>query len=333
MIQYPWLSIIYNQILQSYYLNRGHHALIVYSKEDYGETMLIYNIAQWLICENRHDMKYCNICHNCNLIRIGYHPDFYQLDIEPNMQSIGIEIIRSCLDALYKSSHCSKSKIVFIKYTEYLTHQAANILLKTVEEPPDNTFFFLRTRNEMKIPVTLTSRCVKWVINPPTESQGLIWLMQKQKNIDILSAQTALRLSYGSPLKADSMFRLNFWQHRMELCKIIEEVIISGNFLKLLPCLSKTRQYDNQSIYWLITILIDALKWQQKVHKNFLINLDQLNLISDIAIRWSMLSLTDQVDQWLIVLRYFQKLKNINQELLLVYRLLNWKTSVIENSF
>lgn len=333
MKQYPWFDTIYNKILQSYYLNKGHHALIFYSKQDYGESILINEIIQWLMCVNRDVMTYCNICHNCCLINAGCHPDYYQLDIDNNIRSIGVDTVRNCIDNLHISAKCSTAKIVFIKYAEYLTHQAANVLLKIIEEPPINTYFFLRTRNDVKIPITLSSRCIKWTILPPIESQGLIWLMNEQKTIDILSAQTALRLSFGSPIEAKLMFQFNFWQYRVQLCKIIKNVITNGNFLELLPFLSNIKQYNNKPLFWLITILMDSLKWQQKINKKFLINLDQLNLISNIATLWNDVSLNNQASQWLILFHCFQKSHNINHEILLIYRLLNWQQGMVETVF
>lgn len=333
MIKYPWLNTTYNKILQSYYANRGHHAIILYAIQNYGENELINNIVQWLMCVNPYKMEYCNICHNCSFMRTGYHPDYYQLGVDNNSQSIGVDEIRSCINDLHTTAKCSKVKVVFIKNAEYLTHQAANVLLKTIEEPPLNTYFFLKTRNDVKIPITLSSRCIKWMILPPLESQGLLWLMKKQKKIDKLSAQTALRLSCGSPIEANVMFQLNFWQYRIELCKIIKNVIINNNFLELLPSLLKIHQYQNRPVYWLITILVDSLKWKQKVHTNFLTNLDQLNLIVNISDKWTYLSLKNQVNQWLVLFYYLQKLKNVNYELLLTYRLLNWKLNIVETYF
>lgn len=331
MVHYPWLKTIYNKILMSYYLNKGHHALILSSKQNYGEDILIYKIAQWLMCNNRLEMQFCGVCDNCILMSTKNHPDYYQLNINNDIQSIGVDTIRTCTNALYVSPKCSFVKIVFIKNLENLTYQASSILLKTIEEPPVNTYFFLSTNNDMIIPLTLSSRCIKWTLLPPIEEQGLIWLMQKQKEIDFLSAQTALRLSNGSPIEAEYMFQSNSWKDRIKLCQIIQDIIMNKNFLTLLPLLLiNTKEYNDKVLYWLITILMDSLKWQHKIHKKFLINSDQLNLISSIAIRWNMLSLNQQVNQWLILSNYFKKFNNVNYNLLLMYRLLNWKLGIVE---
>lgn len=332
MIQYPWLQTTYNKILKSYRLNRGHHAIILYSQQNYGEDILIDNLSKWLMCLHPCQNYYCSDCKNCFLMQKKCHPDYYQLQINQNdvQKTIGVDIIRNCINSLYKSAQFGKIKIVFIKKIEHLTVQAINVLLKTIEEPPKNTYFFLSTRNNINIPITLLSRCTKWVISSPIEEQGLIWLMKKQKKIDTVSAKTALRLSNGSPIEANSMFETDFWDHRIKLCNFIEKIIINKNFLELLPIFLNTKKYNNQPIFWLITLLIDVLKCQHKINKKFFVNLDRSDLIFNIATQWNIQSVNNQAKQWIKLFSIFQKIKKINYELILTFRLLNWKLDVIE---
>ncbi|WP_159715392.1 DNA polymerase III subunit delta' C-terminal domain-containing protein [Blochmannia endosymbiont of Camponotus nipponensis] len=329
---YPWLDITYNQILNSYRKNRGHHALLLNGKRDNGEDTLIDAIVRWLICAYPKDIRHCNICYNCKLMNVGHYPDYYQIKPENNTQSIGIDTIRTCIDAISKHSYQNKLKIICIKYVEYLTDQASSALLKTLDEPPINTYFFFKTRDHMRIPLTLLSRCIRWSIIPPKESLGLQWLMQQQKKINnILLGQCALRLCDGAPIEAEAMFRLGLWKKRLELCKSINYAITNGDFLKLVPLLNACNK--NIFLYWFITVLMDALKWKQGIKKRFIINLDQMELITVITEQRSLLSLSSQLQQWLVLLRYFQEFTNVDRELLLTYRLLNWKQDIVESCF
>lgn len=325
---YPWLDIIYCQILGSYRKNKGHHALLFYNKWDNGEDVLINSIIRWLVCSHPHRTKYCGICYNCRLMKIGHHPDYYQINSENKIQSIGIDTIRICIDLIYNHIRQSKVKIIYIKYIEYLTDQAVNAFLKILEEPPSNTYFFLKSKNYNKISLTLLSRCIRWSITPPTEEIGVEWLMQQGVS-DVLLATCALRLCDGAPIAARSMLNLGLWKRRLVLCKNLYDSIISGDFLKILPLLNTDIKLI--SLYWLITLITDALKWKQKVEKKFIINLDQIELIVIISDRWSTFSLGKQLQQWLIILCYFQEFTNINCRLLLTYRLLNWKYNIIED--
>ncbi|WP_331828177.1 DNA polymerase III subunit delta' C-terminal domain-containing protein [Candidatus Blochmannia sp. SNP] len=329
---YPWLNIVYSKILSSYRKNRGHHALLLNAKWDNGEDTLIYAISRWLSCSNPLEIRHCNMCHNCKLMNIGHHPDYYQINPENNTQTIGVDIMRACINSVYHHAYQSKVKIIFIKYVEYLTDQSINVLLKILDEPPINTYFFFKTRDYMRIPSTFLSRCMKWSIIPPKESLGLQWLMKQQEGInDILLAQCALRLCNGAPIEAEAMFKLGMWTHRLELCKSIYYTIINKDFLKLVPFLNTCR--NNTYLYWFITVLADALKWKQGINQRFIINLDQIELITIIADYWSVSSLSRQLQQWLALLCYFQKFTNIDRELLLTYRLLNWQQDIVESCF
>lgn len=325
---YSWLDVIFYEILSSYRKNRGHHALLFYNIWDNGENILINAIIRWLICSHPNGMKYCNMCCDCQLMQAGYHPDYYQLDLKNGDFTIGVDVIRNCINLIYNHLRKSKVKIIFIKYVEYLTDQAINALLKVLEEPPSNTYFFFKSREYDKISATLLSRCVRFSIIPPKEEIGLSWL--KQQGVSNVSlAVCALRLCNGAPIAALDMLKLNSWQKRLVLCKNLYDAIVYGNFLKILSSLDT---YDKKiSLYWLITFIVDALKWHKKVEKKFLINLDQMELIVVIANRWNMFSLGRQLQQWLIILRYVQEFTNINYKLVLTYRLLNWKYGVIEH--
>lgn len=327
---YPWLDYIYFKILSSYKKNIGHHALLLHNKWDHGEDVLIFAITRWLMCAHPDAVKCCNVCYNCQLMNAGNHPDYYQIDVvDDNVQTVGIDVIRSCISMLYTHAHQNKAKVLFIKNVESLTHHAVNALLKLLEEPPINTYFFLKTREYDRVLNTLLSRCMQWSIMPPEEKIGLRWLMNNKGIDDVVLATCALRLCNGAPIEAENMFKSNFWAKRLILCDNLYHAILRNNFLKILPSLNV--RYKTVSIYWLITLITDSIKWQHKVEKRFLINLDQLKLIIMIANRWSMFSLHKQLQQWLIVLRYCKKFNNINYKLLLIYRLLNWQYNVIEH--
>lgn len=326
---YPWLDNTYNQILNAYRKDKGHHALLLNSKRNNGENTLIYFIVRWLICSHPNMNRHCNVCYDCRLMNVRHHPDYYEINSENNTQTIGVDIVRACVNSVYKHASQSKVKIIYIKHVEYLTDQAVNALLKILDDPPTNTYFFLKTRDCMSISLTLLSRCMRWSIISPKESIGLQWLMQNREGInDILLAQCALRLCDGSPIEAEDMFRLGLWKQRLELCACINYVITNGDFLKLVPFLNTCK--SNVYFYWFITVLVDALKWKQGVKKRYLINLDQVELITVITDNWGILSLSRQLQQWLVLLRYFQERINIDRELLLTYRLLNWQQDIVE---
>ncbi|WWP02167.1 MAG: hypothetical protein V6017_00185 [Candidatus Dasytiphilus stammeri] len=140
---YPWLNDIYFKLIQQYQINRGHHALLIYTNYGLRVDVLIWKISCWLMCSaSSKELFNCGYCTNCKLMQTFNHPNWYKIDIEPEKKTIGIEIIRHVCDKLYHKANISKAKIIWITQTNKLTEAAINTLLKILEEPPNNTFFF-----------------------------------------------------------------------------------------------------------------------------------------------------------------------------------------------
>ncbi|ADV33796.1 DNA polymerase III subunit delta [Candidatus Blochmanniella vafra str. BVAF] len=329
---YPWLKTIYYRILHSYCINKGHHAMLFSSKWDNGEDRLIEFLARWLICENPINMEYCDVCHHCYLMNIEQYPNYYQLCLQNHAPTINTDLIKICINSIYEHTIYNKVRVVFIKYIEYLNAESVNLLLKIIEEPPINTYFFLKTREYMYIPATIRSRCMRWFILSPPEHIGLKWIKTQEEggNNDNVSIRTALRLNYGSPILAKFMLKSSdMWNYRLGLYDILKNVCKNKSYLQLLSLLN-SKKYMNVSVCWLITVLLDALKYKQGIQEDFFINLDQLKLIYIVSMQWSVFALHEQLKQWLILFHYFQKFDSINHELLLTCRLLHWEQNLVE---
>lgn len=317
---YPWLNEPYRQILAAYQQGQGHPVLLLHSQEGNGELSLIYALSRWLICRHPNEITNCGICHSCQLVKAGNHPDYYQPKPDKEQQSLGVENIYTLIDNLYRRARQGGVKIVWLAQSEQLTTQAANALLKILEEPPIQTYFLMGCQEPSRLLPTLRSRCFYWRLPSPTETLGLCWL--QQMGTDSLSATVALRLSGGAPLAAQALLLPMRWQKRLTLCKTMAQAIASNDLLLLLPSLNRNK--DDAPLCWLLSLLIDALKWLQG-GKDFLVNADQTKLINALSKRWPIMVLHYQLQQWLTCRRQFQEIGGINQELLLTHYLLNWE--------
>ncbi|SBT82082.1 DNA polymerase III subunit delta' [secondary endosymbiont of Trabutina mannipara] len=323
---YPWLNRPYRQILNCYQQNSGHHALLLHSQQGNGELSLCYAIIRWLMCQQHNGIKSCGICHSCQLMKSGNHPDFYQLEIETDSKILGVNSIRTIIDRVYERARQGGVKIVWLPQSDYLTVQAATALLKTIEEPPEDTYFLLGCQKRLRLLPTLRSRCLYWSLLAPEESIGILWLKQ-YGYYDLLSARTALRLCSGAVPAAEVLLQPKRWQERLNLCDALQNAYTNSDFLALLPSLNKD---DNGPLYWLLSFLSDALKWQQGAQE-FLVNSDRTLLVDSIAARWPAIVLHSQWQQWLYCLRQLQEINVTNSELLLTHYLLNWEHGIVEN--
>jgi DNA polymerase III delta prime subunit len=138
-------------------LARGRllHAVIVTGN---GAESLCERAAQVALCEGESENKPCMRCKGCDLFSANAHPDLLRLAPEPKKKSIGVDPVRDLLDALSTVPAREKNRAVIIP-AEKLTDEAQTALLKTLEEPPQGTAFFLFGNDNALLP-TIRSRCL-----------------------------------------------------------------------------------------------------------------------------------------------------------------------------
>ena len=91
------------------------------------------------------------------LMQAGTHPDYYTLEPEKGKSALGIDAVREVSEKLYEHARLGGAKVVWLKDAALLTEAAANALLKTLEEPPEKTWFFLSCRDPGRLLATLRS--------------------------------------------------------------------------------------------------------------------------------------------------------------------------------
>ena len=95
----------------------------------------------------------------------------------------------------------SMRKVALITPADSMNRNAANALLKTLEEPPGNTVMILVAHQPSRLPVTVRSRCQGMVVALPDEVVARAWLIDEQQ-LDESAAREALRAAGGSPIRA-----------------------------------------------------------------------------------------------------------------------------------
>lgn len=317
---YPWLNQPYREIISQHQEGRGHHAMLIHALAGMGDDALVWGLSRWLMCQQRDGIKSCGHCHGCQLMQAGTHPDWYSLAAEKGKSSLGIDAVRGVTEKLYHHAQQGGAKVVWLPDAAQLTEAAANALLKTLEEPPANTWFFLSSREPQRLLATLRSRCFLWHLTPPDESSSLRWL-QKERPVAQDDALTALRLSSGAPAAAQALLAEAQWKQRQLLCSTLAQAL-QQDVLSLLPVLN--HEEAPQRIGWLCALLMDALKWQQG-GAAFIANIDQQALIAQIAQRLPASALDSSLRSWINCRDQLLHVMAVNRELLLTEQLLSWE--------
>ncbi|MCG7387439.1 DNA polymerase III subunit delta' [Pantoea sp. ACRSB] len=316
---YPWLNQPYRYIIGQHQAGRAHHALLIQAIEGMGDDALVWGVSRWLMCQQPDGLKSCGLCHGCQLMQAQTHPDWYRLEAEKGKSTLGIDAVRQVTEKLYHFAQQGGAKVVWLPDAAQLSESAANALLKTLEEPPANSWFFLSSREPSRLLATLRSRCMALSLAPPDEAQSLQWL-SKQIPQEAAALQTALRLSAGAPAAALQLLEPARWQARQTLCDALPAAL-QQDILLLLPALNADDVAAR--ISWLLALLVDALKWQQGATR-WLSNPDRQDVVALLAETFSARALDESAREWMQCREQLLHVAAVNRELLLTDRLLSW---------
>ena len=148
--------------------DRFPHGLIFSGPEGVGKHTCALMLAKALNCRNAQAGDFCNVCASCRKIDSGVHPDVQLITVEEDATQIKIAQIRQLLTMLDLQPLEGRNKVFIIDPAELLNAEAANALLKGLEEPPESSFFILITVNVQEMLLTVRSRCQVYHFSPLT---------------------------------------------------------------------------------------------------------------------------------------------------------------------
>jgi len=189
-------------------------------------------IAHALLCESPgSDGSACGRCTACGWMGQGSHPDFRRLEPEAltgardaeervekkkPSEEIRVEQVRGIEDFIQVTSHRGGAKIVLIHPAETLNANAANALLKNLEEPPPRTYFLLVAHRWHQLLPTIKSRCQQIALPQPSAEAARGWLKEQ----GLRDPDLALAHAGGAPLLAAKLDE-EYWQQRAWFLKAI----------------------------------------------------------------------------------------------------------------
>lgn len=135
--------------------NRLAHAYLFSGLRGSGKTSSARIFSRALVCEQGPSDTPCGTCKHCLAALEGKHIDIIEMDAASNR---GLEDIQILIEQTKYSPSMARFKIFIIDEVHMLTPQAANALLKTLEEPPSYVKFILATTDPLKLPATVLSR-------------------------------------------------------------------------------------------------------------------------------------------------------------------------------
>ena len=147
---------------------RLHHAYLLTGTRGVGKTTIARILAKSLNCEQGQHGEPCGVCASCTQIDAGRYVDLLEIDAASNT---GIDNIREVLENAQYAPTVGKYKVYIIDEVHMLSKSAFNAMLKTLEEPPEHVKFILATTDPHKVPITVLSRCLQFVLRNMTTQQ------------------------------------------------------------------------------------------------------------------------------------------------------------------
>ena len=261
---YPWHQSDWQQLAAHW--RQLPHALLFSGRENTGKTAFARHLAATLLCEQATaDRQPCGQCPSCHLFAQNSHPDFYELTPEiPEGETVGrkllqikIDAVRGIVDGIHLTSVRGGLRVVLVHPAEGMNLQAANSLLKVLEEPPEHVVFLLVTHARDKLLPTIKSRCRQMVLPPPSHSQALHYLRER----GVAQAEALLAFHSGAPL----------FEHAPESDELRAELLRLLAAPRLLAILDYAAAFDRQKqplavfIGWMQKWLLDVGLAQQKM--------------------------------------------------------------------
>ena len=160
VIAASWLRPAREQLLASVQQDRVSHALLIQDAPGAGGAQLGLWLAQQLL----------------GVGEVERHPDFTRIGLLEESKQIRVEQVRELAAHLALASHQGGFKVALIDPADALNWNAANALLKTLEEPPPRTVLILVAQQPSRLPATVLSRCQRIRIRAPEREPALAWL-------------------------------------------------------------------------------------------------------------------------------------------------------------
>lgn len=199
------------------------HALLIHGPKGIGKLALAERVAQIILCEAPDVARRpCGACEGCRWFSAGSHPDFRRVEPEAlapppeadaedapaepakkgkPSQVIKVEQIRALGDFLNVGSHRGRRRVALVHPADDMNPNAANALLKGLEEPPGGAMFLLVSHRPARLLPTIRSRCVAVPVSVPDRGPALAWLAAE----GVKEAERWLSFGGGAPLRAKEL--------------------------------------------------------------------------------------------------------------------------------
>lgn len=197
---YPWQQTQWQQLQARRAAGRLAHGLLLHGPAGTGKDAFADQFAQSLLCQSPGtDGAPCGTCQACRLVAARTHPDLFGLSPEEDSKVVRVDQVRGLVARLGRKSQLGGFRVARITPADRMNTEAANSLLKTLEEPGADTVIMLVSAQPARLPATVRSRCQQLAFPVPPAPVAKAWLAEQSPGADV---EPLLALANGAPLAA-----------------------------------------------------------------------------------------------------------------------------------
>ena len=255
---------------------RLHHAYLFVGPEGVGKRTVALGLAKALHCEEAAN-DFCGRCAACARIQNGNHPDVRLVEILEDKKEISIKQVRDIEKDLNFRSFSGKRKIAIIDPATSMNLSAQNALLKTLEEPPQESLLILIAANAGGLLPTLRSRCLRLPFGPLARDAVAEFLITN-KGIEKEEARFLAAVSMGSLGAALRLDKEEFLERRRSWAEKVSS-LTSGDYRaasEAAEAIASNKEESLQFLEWAETWYRDLLIHAVTENSAETINVDML---------------------------------------------------------
>jgi DNA polymerase-3 subunit delta' len=219
---YPWQEALWQQLAGR---AQHAHAYLLHGPIGIGKRALAERLMASLLCQRPVGLEGCGECKSCLLLVAGSHPDNYVLEPEEADKAIKVDQVRDLVSFVVQTAQMGGRKVVLIEPVESMNINAANALLKSLEEPSGNTVLLLVSHQPSRLLPTVKSRCVQQACPLPSEQMSLAWLADTLPGCREEERRELLSLAAGSPLAAVSLQAQGVREQRAQVVDGVKKLL------------------------------------------------------------------------------------------------------------
>ncbi|MBF0495053.1 MAG: DNA polymerase III subunit delta' [Deltaproteobacteria bacterium] len=277
---------------------RLSHAYLFTGIDGIGKRTTALELAKAVNCTHPVAGDSCGTCQSCGKIEAGLHPDVRMIEPNEGANNIKIEQIREIKRWMRFRPNEGHYRVTIIPGYYPLTDEAANALLKTLEEPPQDNILVLTAVDRKKVLATIASRCQQIPFNPLSETLVAEFIAEKYK-LDYDQARLSALMASGSLKWAGIFAKADFFRLREDFVALMSRqgrTELSRVF-SLSKRLSQLKEDLNDFFYLMKLLYRDELILASDGASTGVTNFDHLEVLQELARDEPGLLIFDKLDR------------------------------------